>query len=150
MPDDFERRCSRARLLELMADMSRRNVGARILLAGLALLSACKRDSRSETPVGEISPSAQVPAKEWLGVWRGPEGTSLELSESDGRYRITIRNLDGPRTFDATASDSSVTFVRDGVQETVRAGSGADTGMKWLADNTDCLVVKSGEGYCRE
>ena len=41
-------------------------------------------------------------------------------------------------------------FERDGVQETVRAGDGDATGMKWLAGRKDCLVVKAGEGYCRD
>jgi len=34
--------------------------------------------------------------------------------------------------------------------ETIRATDGAGTGMKWLADRKDCLVVTVGsEGFCR-
>ena len=40
--------------------------------------------------------------------------------------------------------------ARDGVRESLRPGSGVETGMKWLQDKSDCLVVKPGEGYCRE
>jgi hypothetical protein len=32
----------------------------------------------------------------------------------------------------------------------LRATDGAGTGMKWLADKTDCLVVAPGEGFCRK
>jgi hypothetical protein len=40
--------------------------------------------------------------------------------------------------------------VRDGTTETIRATDGAGTGMKWLANKTDCLVVTVGsEGFCR-
>ena len=85
----------------------------------------------------------------WTGKWLGPEGTFLEIADADGKTRITIRNLDGPRTFDGVRRGGRIAFERDGVSETIRAGSGADTGMKWLADKSDCLVVKPGEGYCR-
>ena len=34
--------------------------------------------------------------------------------------------------------------------ETIIATSGKGTGMKWLADKHDCLVIKPGEGYCRD
>jgi hypothetical protein len=119
-------------------------------IAGLALVSACGESSRSKEPVTLHTVPPQLLVDKWLGVWNGPEGTSLELSKQHDRLHITIRNLDGPRTFNAIADDSSITFMRDDLQETVRAGSGADTGMKWLAEKTDCLVIKYGEGYCRE
>lgn len=94
------------------------------------------------------TPGAAAPDR-WLGRWQGPEGTFLEITGNAGAYRVTVQNLDGPRTFDATGSGDSLGFTRDGVAETIRAGNGADTGMKWLADKRDCLVVKAGEGYCR-
>lgn len=87
----------------------------------------------------------------WLGRWAGPEGTSLLLeSKKDGGYRITITSLDGPRSFDGRAAGEGLAFERDGQAETLHAGNGHDTGMKWLADESDCLVVRSGEGYCRD
>ena len=39
---------------------------------------------------------------------------------------------------------------RDGVVESPYATNGADTGMRWLADKSDCLTVRPGEGYCRD
>jgi hypothetical protein len=90
-----------------------------------------------------------VPAA-WLGRWTGPEGTYLEIAAGQDSYAVTISNLDGPRTFAATPGAGSLGFERDGVQETLEATDGAGTGMKWLATKHDCLVVRPGEGFCRE
>lgn len=104
-------------------------------------------------PMAPESPATAPPtpaADAWLGEWRGPEGTMLRLGGGAGAYEIAITNLDGERTFTGTAQGDGISFERDGVAESIRAGSGADTGMKWLADKRDCLVVRSGEGYCRD
>lgn len=111
------------------------------------LLAACQEKPR-EAP---RAPTAAAPAADqWLGKWSGPEGTFLELKGGGGRYEVTIQNLDGPKTFPATASADGIAFERDGVKESLRATNGADTGMKWLADKTRCLTVRAGEGYCRD
>jgi hypothetical protein len=74
----------------------------------------------------------------------------LLLEGGNGRYEVTIANLDGPRVFQGTAADGQIAFERDGVAETIRATSGAETGMKWLAEKMSCLTVRVGEGYCRD
>ncbi len=129
---------------------------AAIVLA--ALLQGCSKappepmpaasPASAPQPVADASSSVQG-MHAWLGRWQGPEGTFLEITGAAGAYRVTVQNLDGPRSFDASASTTGLSFVRDGVTETVRSGNGADTGMKWLVDKQDCLVVKAGEGYCR-
>jgi len=101
-------------------------------------------------PVDSGAPPATSPhSDEWLGQWTGPEGTFLRLEGGQGKYTVTIQNLDGPRTFTGSAREGRVQFERDGVVETIRASDGTATGMKWLADKTDCLTIRSGEGYCR-
>ncbi|MEJ2801176.1 hypothetical protein WAE61_04800 [Comamonadaceae bacterium PP-2] len=139
--------------------------GMLVLIA--VLLTGCSRhEEASATPGGTPSAppasagsngpdvsSASAPAAlpaGWLGRWQGPEGTFLELSGEPGRYEVVIQNLDGPRTFAGRAEGDAVRFVRDGQDERVRAGDGQATGMKWLADKKNCLVVKAGEGYCRD
>ena len=119
-------------------------------MAVAAALAGCGRPATEPiaSPAPAASPPAAGPAR-WIGRWQGPEGSFLDISGGAGAYRVTVQNLDGPRSFDATASEDAIRFTRDGVTETIRAGSGADTGMKWLADKKDCLVVKAGEGYCR-
>jgi hypothetical protein len=86
----------------------------------------------------------------WLGKWNGPEGTFLQIAGGKGKYEITVRNLDGPREFRGRAVGSTIEFERDGVKEIIRATNGAETGMKWLADKSNCLTVRFGEGYCRD
>jgi hypothetical protein len=86
----------------------------------------------------------------WVGEWKGPEGTSLRNTKEQVGYAVVVTNLDGPREFSGVASNEVLQFERDGVTETLHAGDGQATGMKWLADRKDCLVVKAGEGYCRD
>lgn len=126
-----------------------------LLVAGLAGLSACSKPAGSPPVSPASAPSPVAAASEpaardpWLGRWQGPEGTFLEVSGGPGTYDVTIQNLDGPRRFEAKEASGTLVFSRDGVVETVRPGGGPDTGMKWLAEKRDCLVVKAGEGYCR-
>ena len=118
-----------------------------MLVVCLALCSC-----RDKVPVEDATkshPPVESPADGWIGVWQGPEGTSLDLGKVNGGYRITIRNLDGPRTFEGMVSGNGISFTRDGIQESIHAGTGVDTGMKWLAEKSNCLIVKLGEGYCR-
>jgi hypothetical protein len=122
-------------------------------LLSLCLFIGCaSNDNRPAAPAQSAPTGSTSPASvtdRWVGKWRGPEGTFLQIAGGGGEYTITIRNLDGPRTFDGFRSEDRIAFVRDGAAESIRAGSGAATGMKWLADKSDCLVVKPGEGYCR-
>ena len=55
-----------------------------------------------------------------------------------------------PRTFQGNAAGEQIEFVRDGVKESLRATNGAETGMKWLIEKSDCLTVRAGEGYCAD
>lgn len=125
-----------------------------IACATLALLfTGCDdRKSGSAKVIAASSPdttSAPV-ADNWLGKWSGPEGTFLQLIGSNGKYEVTIQNLDGPRTFQGNAASDQIEFERDGVKESLRATNGAETRMKWLSEKSNCLTVRAGEGYCRD
>lgn len=89
--------------------------------------------------------------QKWNGTWIGPEGTALTLvAKENSKYIVTIEDLDGVRTFEGTAGPDYITFERDGVQERIKATDGEGTGMKWLADESNCLTVKESEGFCRK
>lgn len=139
-----------------------------IMAIALPGLSAC--DGRSGTASAAVSaptvsepqpkreaPSnvmASVPTNAWVGRWTGPEGTFLEIANKDGlysgRYTITNRHsLDAEETFEALADRDSLVFTRNGQKLRLTAASGDETGMKWLAGKTSCLIVALGEGYCR-
>jgi len=90
------------------------------------------------------------PYAAWLGKWTGPEGTYLDLSIRDDKYAVVVANLDGPITFEGRRVENGIAFERDGKTEVIKAGDGVATGMKWLADKKDCLVINTGEGFCRD
>ena len=124
-----------------------------LALALFALLFGCGKQDGVPLPPSQ-APSApertETASDKWVGQWNGPEGTYLRISGSKGKYEVTVRNLDGPRVFSGTAVENGIEFERDGVKESLRATNGQGTGMKWLADKNECLVVRTGEGYCRQ
>ena len=66
-----------------------------VTLAAALLAAACAGPPASRSPAATDA---------WLGQWNGPEGTFLRLAGGDGRYAITVRDLDGPRHFRGTAA----------------------------------------------
>lgn len=88
----------------------------------------------------------------WLGDWTGVEGTMLKIDvgAGPGVYAITETTLDGPVNFTGTADGEVIRFERAGAPESIRAGDGAATGLKYLDGKTNCLVIREGEGFCRD
>lgn len=107
------------------------------------------------TPAAAPAAGAVPPTDAWVGRWLGPEGLFLDITKDAsggvGHYAIVNRdNLDREESYSGVAEGSTIRFVRDGKDLVIQPGTGADTGFKYLADKTDCLiVVKGSEGYCR-
>jgi len=132
-------------------------------LAGALAVAACGQGagapngnilSNSLTPPAE-QPATPPPTDAWLGRWAGPEGLFLDVAAGDGsgRYALTIKaDLDSAGDkFSGRAEGATIRFTRGGTEQTIRAGTGAETGFKWLATKKDCLIVVPGqEGYCRD
>lgn len=129
----------------------------------ITLMASCQdRGQRAAGPsptaasAPSVSPTAAGPANvanvagQWVGQWNGPEGTYLLLSKRDEQYVVKIQSLDGPATYEGVAAGDRIEFKRDGKTESIHAGSGKETGMKWLLEKKDCLIIKEGEGFCRE
>ena len=117
------------------------------------IFTGCEgRRSDSAQVVTASAPSnITAPATDkWQGKWNAPEGTFLQLAGGNGKYEVTIQNLDGPRTFQGNAVGDRIEFERNGIKESIRATNGAETGMKWLSEKSNCLTVRAGEGYCRD
>jgi len=101
---------------------------------------------------GIVDPPA---AAGWIGRWKGVEGLTLTIAadpaKRPGHYRLTDRyTLDDHGVFDGVGKGDTILFTRPDGPQVLRATDGKATGLKYLADKTDCLTVKSGEGYCRD
>jgi hypothetical protein len=126
------------------------------LIAALLLLAAC--DDRNHSSDRSVPSDNQTTegthvnnlTDHWLGQWNGPEGTYLLLSKNGEKYVVKIQSLDGWATYEGNVAGDRIQFQRDGNAEMIRAGSGRDTEMKWLLDKRNCLIIKAGEGFCRD
>ena len=96
-------------------------------------------------------PAAPLPSDALLGDWIGVEGATLKIKSgaAPGVYEISERTLDGPLAYTGNALGAAISFEENGKVKTIRAGAGDDTGLKYLAGKTNCLVIESGRGFCR-
>jgi hypothetical protein len=120
------------------------------------LVSACS-DEKITPPRPETETQATVTENialgitdSWIGEWKGPEGTMLNIDGAEGLYNIIITNLDGPTTYQGKSINNRIVFMRDGIEKQIQATDGVGTGMKWLSEKTNCLTIQSGEGFCRD
>jgi hypothetical protein len=131
------------------------------ILALTVVFGACQNHKSTAEPLvtgtSSASPSSEIPpaggsvsAEKWLGKWNGPEGTFLFLSLNGNRYLVKIQSLDSLDTYQGVATADGIQFTRNGETESIHAGNGEDTGMKWLLDKKNCLIIKYGEGFCRD
>ncbi|MCY1533791.1 hypothetical protein D9M68_691390 [compost metagenome] len=72
------------------------------------------------------------------------------LAQDGERVAVTIQSLDGPATYEGIDAGARIEFERNGKTESIRAGNGQETGMKWLLEKQDCLIIQVGEGFCRD
>lgn len=96
--------------------------------------------------------AAPLPTDAWTGKWMGVEGLVLDIQPSGerGRYVLSVTLLDGTKSYEGVAEGDVIRFTRDGRPESIRAAKGDETGLKWLAGKQNCLMIKQGEGFCRE
>lgn len=137
-----------------------KNIRVLSRIIALALpLAACQNQKPAEplqprrvTAPNEPAIQSEAPnpvLNGWQGKWTGPEGTFLELSRDGNKFVVKINSLDGPMLYEGTAKGDHIEFQRNGITESIHAGNGEATGMKWLLDKQNCLVIKKGEGFCR-
>lgn len=139
------------------------------LIAVSALLAACSAetsqpdtvDEQTQSAVAEsgapvIPQSASAAASTaaqpaYAGRWMGVEGTFMTITPQTGNaYQVVITDLDGPKTYAGTLQADGLHIERNGTPRVIVPGDGEATGMKWLAEKSDCLVVAANEGYCRD
>ncbi|WP_339934609.1 hypothetical protein [Vreelandella glaciei] len=137
---------------------------AALALSTLLLISGCAQNSNnaasgapdSGTSIEQSEPHNQV-TDQWVGRWTGVEGLFLDISKNEaagpGHYLLEMQyglDADQSGTFEGQATAEGIRFNREGGPQLLRAGDGEATGMKWLLEKEDCLVVATGEGYCRD
>lgn len=133
-----------------------------VALASISLLAACKQ--AEQTPAAETATPAETataPAEataapmdvaSWSGKWTGPEGMYATITPgADGKVSLEMQSdLDTEGTYEGTATAEGISFKRGEETLVLKRATGDETGLKYLAGKTDCLMVKSGEGYCRD
>lgn len=120
----------------------------------LCLLSACQKpdDTKTETVlVADETVPEVLDVSAWAGKWIGPEGLFVEIKlGADGNIGLEMQSdLDTKASYEGTATADGISFQRGGETLTLKKATGDETGLKYLAGKNDCLMVKSGEGYCR-
>jgi hypothetical protein len=133
----------------------RRSVLLSVLATTAIGIAACTNDVKppaSPASSPSASPAANAAKVDALvGRWPGVEGAYLNISKKGDKYSIEIANLDGPKTFEGTAKGDMIEFTRNGKTETIKAATGAETGMKGFEKETNCVVVTKGsEGFCKK
>jgi hypothetical protein len=88
----------------------------------------------------------------WAGKWIGPEGMYVDIKPSgNGQFELEMQSdLDTKGTYTGNAEEHGIRFTRNGDGLLLYRTNGDETGLKYLAGKKECLMVKSGEGYCRD
>ena len=134
--------------------------------AALALLTGCEKaeapapakTTTTEVPVETVPSDIEAEADSahrfasWAGKWTGVEGMYVTITSAEpGKYKLEMQSdLDTKGTYDGEDSEHGIKFKRGTEELSLRRGSGDETGLKYLAGKKECLIVKSGEGYCRD
>ena len=128
-------------------------VTAAMLLTGCEKADAPAPDETSAAPVETAEPAAAAHQyAAWAGQWTGVEGMYAKITPTEpGRYSLEMQSdLDTKGSYEGRDGATGIEFERGGETLTLTAGDGDATGLKHLAGKQDCLIVKSGEGYCRD
>ncbi|MGQ3137550.1 MAG: hypothetical protein ACT6Q5_03195 [Sphingopyxis solisilvae] len=139
--------------------------------AALVLLAGCEKAeapapaptdaTTTEVPVETMPPEgaeatdpATAPHRfaSWAGKWTGVEGMYATITPAaPGKYKLEMQSdLDTKGTYDGEDSEHGIKVKRGAEELSLHRGSGDETGLKYLAGKKECLIVKSGEGYCRD
>lgn len=139
-----------------------------VMMIGMAttvLLAGCEKaeaPAPTETmavpvetaPTGAASDPAMAPHRfaSWAGKWVGVEGMFVTITPTEpGRYSLEMQSdLDTRGTYKGRDSEHGIQFERGTEKLSLHRGSGEETGLKYLVDKDECLIVKTGEGYCRD
>jgi len=114
--------------------------------------SASPATSPAASPSGSPAASGTSGKVDSLvGKWTGSENSSLTIAKKGDKFSLEIVGKDGTKSFEGTAKGDAIEFTRNGKSESVKSATGAETGVKGLEKEANCVVVTKGtEGYCRK
>jgi hypothetical protein len=123
----------------------------------VALAAACSPPTAPTPSAKPEAAATQTPVAEapqtdaWIGKWIGVEGNTLTIEETGvkGAYAIVEGTLDGEKRYGGKAEGDHIALIDAGASGAIRAGTGDETGLKYLAGKTNCLIIDSGRGFCR-
>ncbi|AGH48543.1 hypothetical protein G432_04080 [Sphingomonas sp. MM-1] len=124
--------------------------------AGNAILPAepdmAPGNAVADPGIGNAAVASTLPTAAWIGKWVGVEGLALEIEPGpeEGIYALKVTLLDGTNNYVGTGAGETIHFTRDGKEEVIRKATGDETGLKYLAGKKDCLMIRQGEGFCRD
>lgn len=106
-------------------------------------------------PINETSPPPADAAHRyasWAGKWTGVEGMYLVIKPTaEERYSLVMQyDLDNKATVEGRDSEHGIQFTRNGEKLSLTRAAGKEIGLKYLDGKSQCLMVKPGEGYCRD
>lgn len=112
---------------------------------------AAAADAQVQAPAPALPPPSPAATDAWLGKWVGVEGLVLEIAKgtAPGRYALAVTLMDGTQRYEGSAAPGGIAFMRDGKAMLIHRAKGSETGLKWLADKQDCVMIVAGEGFCR-
>jgi hypothetical protein len=128
----------------------------RVFVAAMTLAAAACAPPAQNASAPSAAPMADgkkpaPPTDVWIGKWIGVEGNFLDIQAglAPGVYAITEGTLDGQKSYVGAAKDMTIEISDGGKTLAINAGKGEESGLKYLAGKTDCLIIESGRGFCR-
>lgn len=119
--------------------------------------------SASSTSKDVASQSVTVPSTtatthahtDWQGLWTGPEGLFVFVAvAAPGEYTLEMMgdtdDMKDNITIPGRDAEGGIAFERDGKTLLLKSATGEETGLKWLEDKKECLMVEEFEGFCRD
>lgn len=101
------------------------------------------------------TPEQATPAHrhaDWAGKWVGVEGMFVEITpDKPDTYTIRIQpDLDTLAMVTGRDGPNGIDYPWQGATKTLRAGKGSDAELRYLDGKSDCLIVETGVGFCRD
>lgn len=117
-----------------------------------------------KTPAGATSPAIALPVAQtgdshahadWAGLWVGVEGLFVEITlTTPGTYELEMmgesEDVKDNIRVPGRDAEGGIAFERNGETLLLRSATGEETGLKWLEDKKNCLMVEEFEGFCRD